>query len=697
MRLKTSCFNSNLFCHGLKSQLPTALGLILLFFATEFIPAMMELSYSSRLAGGDVNEVAEGTSRMNGVIRQMMDMLTNPVLIGAISILVAVTLFWYMYSRRSSYMLHAMPVSRMAHFISRSLAGVTILLAIAIICYGSVFCLVGFSEYSWFMGAIGLCFVETLVEILFFYSLALFVTMVCGNFFLAIVTYGVINLLWFFVNMAASFMHYMLLQHPIVTSYGRPVPFAMYENMTPLFPVYFFMRCHDSLEISNVYKNVSNAGRMLSCLYMLIPAVLLFFLAALLYKNKRIEKTGEMVAFDWCKVVFRVLFTVCSGGLLVGGVFFTMINMFVFDYENMFGMTVLVLVLMIIGGVIGFFVSEMLLKKTVHIFKGKKIPFLQGAVPLALMVLYVILLSTHVLGPKLIPDAEDVVEIRISGDMLDSDLTVFRDQDPELVETLVGEFKDFANDPEYISAEERIRTGQADELAWFRVILMEGGTSAYLNFYCETDEQKQKLLDTFMPKLTDGSHLKYTLLGKNADKLEVKDIKFNKVYLDNKEYTWDIGSFTHEVFVDKDSVDEASEKNEDLDGQEVGVTYFTDTDGRVFTNENGDIIEIDYLPEGEENNNRSYHLYGNQRELLQALRKDMDEGTVLPYNKENAKEVGDSRSDKVLAYLTLEMNPDMDASYAAWKSKVTANLSITTESLNTLAYLQSIGVIEKKK
>ena len=179
MQSKTSLFNKRLFLNSIKSILPSMVGLLLLYFGMEFVPGVMRIASASRESSA--NPVTTNQA-VDDVMLRLTDDLVNPILIGVIAILLAIVLFWYQYSRRSSYMLHALPVKRSTHFVSHVLAGIVGFMILVIVCYGSLACLSGFSGHAGLcLKLICICFVETTVEFLFFFSLALFVTMVCGN------------------------------------------------------------------------------------------------------------------------------------------------------------------------------------------------------------------------------------------------------------------------------------------------------------------------------------------------------------------------------------------------------------------------------------------------------------------------------------------------------------------------------------
>ena len=245
---------------------------------------------------------------------------------------------------------------------------------------------------------------------------------------------------------------------------------------------------------------------MLHCLIMLIPAAVFFILAWVLYKFRKPEKTGEMVAFDWCKVVFRVLFTICGGGVVVGGMFIMMSNVIVVDYDNSTGTLILVLAVFLFGAVLGFFVSEMLLRKSVHIFHGKRIPFLQGLIPLLCVMLVIVLMATHVLGPKLMPDPESVSRIKIAGNYAGEDYEFLREREPEAVKAIVTAQEKLVNDPELLATQERVRNGQTQEFSTLLVEIFSddmGWTN--IHYYIENDEEKERLYSTFRPYVSRES------------------------------------------------------------------------------------------------------------------------------------------------------------------------------------------------
>jgi hypothetical protein len=93
--------------------------------------------------------------------------------------------------------------------------------------------------------------------------------------------------------------------------------------------------------------------------YLAVIAVLgiaLLGAAVLLYRRRKLESAGDFVAFPWLKPIFSVVFTLSMGALfeMFGDLFLGA------DY-----------VFLTVGIIVGYFVSQMLLQRTVRVFRKK--------------------------------------------------------------------------------------------------------------------------------------------------------------------------------------------------------------------------------------------------------------------------------------------------------------------------------------
>ena len=116
--------------------------------------------------------------------------------------------------------------------------------------------------------------------------------------------------------------------------------------------------------------------------YLLILAavgIALLGAGLMLYRVRHLERAGDFMAFKPMKPIFLTVYTLCVGCL-----------MFYFAYE--IGDTFAGFIFLVIGIFIGFFTGQMLLERTIRVFKGKNfghLGILYAAVALSLLLTWV--------------------------------------------------------------------------------------------------------------------------------------------------------------------------------------------------------------------------------------------------------------------------------------------------------------------
>ncbi len=680
MQSKISFCNKKLLGIELKGHLPAVITFLIIYFSFGFVPALFRL----------INESTVNAEEMTAyAVQDIVEMLTNPVMIAAICICMALITFSYGYKKRAAYMLHSFPISRLEYFGTFSISALTSMLATALVCYLSLVPLIG--GYGWLYKLVLIGFVNTLVEILFFFSLALLSIVVCGNAILSLATYGVLNALWVFARMIMSFINILLLYHPIVKSYGgNALTDTFYGSFDILFPVGFFVNKSSALEVNELTHEINGVGDYLGCLWMLIPAVVLFVVSAMLYKHKKLEKTGEMVTFDWCKVVFRVLFTVCMAGLMLGGVIY-LCSGFVVIGENRPLVVTMTVIVLIIGGIIGFFVSEMLLQKTVHILKNKKTSFLQGGITIGAMALYLVLLYTGVIGPKLLPSYEDVDDVRISlegSESGDLDEIIFnKDKDPEIVKSILEKQNELINDTRLKNdSKSWVGVDESGEQHYCVMFRFGEKNDAYISEFVLNKETVNQVLDTFLPYVKDGAHMAQSMLGYNPKMLNVSEVNFSN-FSDKDNIKWLKDGFVTEIYASEDESDTDSliKINYDSDGVEQPDVY---------------INEVEMLPKDDVEDGIVRLSNVNNIDLYHAIIADMDDGNVLPYSKAFATGIGDQKADDVICQIRLTLyvsDPTREESpdYSVRSDEFDVCFCLTSESANTIKLLQDADALAK--
>ena len=139
-------------------------------------------------------------------------------------------------------------------------------------------------------------------------------------------------------------------------------------------------------------------------------------LAFLLFRRRRMESAGDVIAVGWLKPVFRYSVTLCCG-LTLGMIIATLI---LNSSQIHFG-TLLVCILF--ASIVGFLAAEMLLEKTIRVFCKKNFLRLGGA--LAAMTLLLLACRYDVFGySRYVPQADAVVSISLDGRQPVNDSTI---------------------------------------------------------------------------------------------------------------------------------------------------------------------------------------------------------------------------------------------------------------------------------
>lgn len=354
------------------------------------------------------------SSERKDVIASVLLMLVNPILIAGLSIIVAILVFRYMYKKREAYMMNSFPVRKETMFISHCTAGFLMILIPGLLAYLGEFVFNFYYQIG--MGKMLLAgMFESIVILLFFWSLSCFVITISGNGIMAGVIYAVLNMLEAFICLMLSEFSDILTSVSITQSGGLPE--GVFTFFSPI--VYLYNNAVNG-GIQQVYyrdtpREIINLGNIGSvCLY-LLPTVLFIGVSIFFYKKRKAEKIGDMVAFSWIEVVFRAVFTVCGACLftiffcLIGNInaYFSMWNRSLNDLNHVY---TFVVVAISFGAAISFCISEMILKKRFMIWK--KIPYLQFGIIFAVLLSIISLIRFEVFQPK-IPAGEDIEAVEV--------------------------------------------------------------------------------------------------------------------------------------------------------------------------------------------------------------------------------------------------------------------------------------------
>ena len=346
-------------------------------------------------------------------------------------VLAAMTVFSHLYNPRSANLFGSLPIRREGLFLTHYLAGLSFLIVPNIV----VFLLTLAVE-----AAGGLVVMKTLLfwlavacgESFFFYSLAVFCAMFTGHILALPAFYIIVN---FFVEGVTALVEVVL-----ESFYHGFAGFPFWARMvvkwfTPTVQLYQTVDCQTALVLGDVLSSdLSKGDRVLEIkgldvvgIYVL-AALALAVCAFFLYRARRLESAGDVVAVNVMKPVFKYGVALCAGLALGLG---TM--MFIYGGE------VTLMIAIVVWGIIGYFAAEMLLQKSFKVFSKWKGAAAVTAVFIALFLVVGFDLTgfeTRVPDPAGVDSVYvsglEVMHLQDDGDRFAGDIT-----DPELIKLIV--------------------------------------------------------------------------------------------------------------------------------------------------------------------------------------------------------------------------------------------------------------------
>ena len=386
MTSKTSCFNSGLMRRSLLKGAPLwglwLLGWILI------LPVYMLTRQN--LAAFELT-------------RHIYDGLTLADTFGVFfyGLAVAWLQFAWLYRTRSAYHYASLPIRRETQFVSRYLSGLLFHLVPALAVTLLTMAAGVVKGENVVLPALIFLACSTLM-FLFYYGLAVFCAHLTGH-------VAAMPVLYLIANFLAPVLEYVLLLVADALIFGL----SANQHLWPLWlsPLYYCL----NRNIFSVEWLYEGAGKTVGYVFTGWKPVLLFgaaglvlaILAFLLFRRRRMESAGDVIAVSWLKPVFRYGVTLCCG-LTLGMIIATLI---LNSSQIHFG-TLLVCILF--ASVVGFLAAEMLLEKTIRVFQKKNFLRLGGA--LVAMTLVLLACRYDIFGfTRYVPQADGVVSVSLDG------------------------------------------------------------------------------------------------------------------------------------------------------------------------------------------------------------------------------------------------------------------------------------------
>lgn len=296
------------------------------------------------------------------------------------AILAAMAVFSFMYSSRSTGLIASLPVRREAIFGSTWLGGVFVIvgsnLVIALLTF--LFSLGATTSAALAFKAVCIWLGVYSMQFILFYGIASLTAVMTGSIAVLPILYIIFNFL--VVGMEAIIrLDFSCLiwgmsndSFDCVLDFLSPLVY-MLENFTPVLKYntpYAYDTYGLALQTSECISFTFNYW-LPSAIYCVVGLV--FSAAALMiFRRRRMESAGDVVAVRCMHPVFKYGVTVCSalcGGLLLYTVLFAL-------FESRSASVFIMILSMIIFAFIGYFGAKMLLEKSFHVFRGSWVGFI---------------------------------------------------------------------------------------------------------------------------------------------------------------------------------------------------------------------------------------------------------------------------------------------------------------------------------
>lgn len=340
-----------------------------------------------------VQDYSDTLNRVNVLDYIMATIGESMVVIAFFAAIVTVMLMYsYLYNNRGCGMMNSLPLTRTELFFTAWFTGLVPLLLCDVL--AAALCLPFVAGEYLSLRVLGLLLLVTLFSNIAFYGFAVFCAMLTGSILILPLVYAVLNFAVIVAEMATRFVLSKLL-------FGMSPDGASFAWLSPPAAM---MTAWQVRETADGAVFVSGLG-----IVALYAAAGLAFtaLALLLYRRRPMECATDTVAFPILKPLFKycmafgcgVLLTVFAHDALLG-------NQWTGLYAA--GLSVL---FVLIGSLIGYFTAEMLIRKTVKVFRGTWRGWLIFA---AASVLVLGLTEADVLGwEKRQPKAEEIESITL--------------------------------------------------------------------------------------------------------------------------------------------------------------------------------------------------------------------------------------------------------------------------------------------
>lgn len=390
MRSATSFFDKTLFRSQLKHTWPLWLGYTALWLFLVPVMLFSELSaYQLGYSAADASYLLLNTGVRGGVFISFF-----------FGLFFAMLAFSHLTQSRATNGFHALPVRRETIFLTAYLTGLFCQLSTILVTFllGAA---VSAPLHLSFWSVTGAAMGSAMLEAVFFYSFAALCMMMTGQILAAPVFYFVGNILvpgmeYLLRDFAGNFLFGYSGHTGITLDFLSP-PIYMYTEVD----IASIETCENGSYYVTAYA-LDRRSLMILAAYALAGLVIAL-IALLLYRTRKSEMTGSTVAFPWATPIFKYGVAFCTAVSLGQFLYYFLFGQYRSSGNDSLPGTILC---MAAAGLVGYFVAEMLIKKSFRVFRAGA----KGAVIVSLaLVLLGVVMSFDLTGyEKRVPDESEI-------------------------------------------------------------------------------------------------------------------------------------------------------------------------------------------------------------------------------------------------------------------------------------------------
>lgn len=354
MRSATSFFDKTLFRSQLKHTWPLWLGYTALWLFLVPVALFSELSaYQGSYSAADASSLLLNAGVRGGVFISFV-----------FGLFFAMLSFSHLTQSRATNGFHALPMRRETIFLTAYLTGLFCQVSTILVTFllGAA---VSAPLHLSFWSVTGAAMGSAMLEAVFFYSFAVLCMMMTGQILAAPVFYFVGNILvpgmeYLLRNFAGNFL-YGYSGHTDVTLDFLSPPLYMYLRVD----IASIETCESDSYYVTAYA-LEHRSFMILAAYALAGLVIAL-IALLLYRTRKSEMTGSTVAFPWATPIFKYGVAFCTAVALGQFLYYFLFGQYRSSGNDSLPGTILC---MAAAGLVGYFVAEMLIKKSFHVFRA---------------------------------------------------------------------------------------------------------------------------------------------------------------------------------------------------------------------------------------------------------------------------------------------------------------------------------------